>query len=218
MYRGCQNDILPDFPWPVPLPSARMALPESLLAQVRARRSPRLRDVADSLDAMFLSAGYSQRAYFQLQADDQTIGFALVTRMERIRVDGTPFPARERFVPAGAQDQFDILSFLKSLFVAPVGFYRVIVVVVSRAPVESSGERLTEAGADALLDAGGSRLAGCVARYPFTKDYAADALIYEFRHAPEESPSPTEASVTQLKPGLLDPGLHLKNAGLLPSP
>ena len=191
-----------------------MALPSGLLTRARQGRNPVLKDAADALDRLMVSAGYSQRAYFQLRDQGQIVGFALVTRMERIHEDGRPFPAEQRFIPAGAPDQFDVLSFLKSLFVAPVGYYRVIALTVSRRVVEVGGSPLTEAGAERLLRHGGSRLAGCVARYPLTDDYNVDALVYEFRHAPEETEAPDKA-VMQLTPGKLDPGLHLRKAGIL---
>ena len=151
---------------------------------------------------------------FAFGIKQQTVGFALVTRMERIRSNGEPYPPEQRFLPAGAPDQFDVLDFLKSLFVAPVGFYRVLVFTVSKAPVRVSSETITEAGAREWLTTGDSRLRGCVAQMRFGDEYGIDALVYEFRHAPEEGHAP-EAAVSQLKPSQLDPAIHLREAGIL---
>ncbi len=214
----CSPGLLPDFPWPVPSPSTRMAISRALLAQTAAMPEPRLKHAANELDALLVAAGYSERSYFRLQDDHQTLGFALVTRMERIKKDGTPFPPDERFLPAGAPDQFDVLSFLKSLFVAPVGYYRVLVFVVARAPVKADGEAITEETAQQWLATGGTRLLGCVAEMPFTDAYAVDALIYEFRHAPEEAVDDPDQRVSQLTPSKLAPALHLRRAGILAPP
>ena len=203
------------FPWPAPAPSARMALPASMLDSARHGDAPTLQNAAEALDALLMRAGYSQRAYFRLKDDQQTLGFALVTRMERMHADGTPYPATERFMPANAPDQFDVLSFVKSLFVAPVGYYRVIVITVARAPVATGQVPMAETQAEQLLSQGDSRLTGCVAGLPLTDHYAGDALIYEFRHAPEEQRAAADDAVNQLKPGLLDPGTHLRKAGIL---
>ncbi|MEO1334008.1 MAG: hypothetical protein AAFV29_00125 [Myxococcota bacterium] len=210
----CKPGMLPDFPWPVPAPSARMALPRSLLTKTADQKAPRLKDVANELDARLVDAGYSERAYFRLQREEQTVGFALVTRMERISQDGTPYPPEKRFLSAGAPDQFSVVDFLKSLFVAPVGYYRVIVFIVARTPVKVAADKVSEAGARQWLTAGGTRLLGCVANMPYTDEYGLDALIYEFRHAPEES-EPSDKKVSQLAPSSLDPAIHLKRAGIL---
>ena len=195
-----------------------MALPNAMLTRTRARPAPRLKDVANELDSLLVRAGYSERAYFRLNTDGQTIGFALVTRMERINTDGSPFPPRERFLAAGAPDQFSVLAFLKSLFVAPVGYYRVLVFTVSKAPVKVDGTPVSEAGARQWLATGGTRLLGCVAGMPFTNEYGLDALVYEFRHAPEAARANPQQSVSQLTPSQLDPAIHLREAGILSRP
>ena len=211
----CQTGLIPDFPWPVPAPSARMALPRNLLAKAQANPKARLKNAANELDALLVAAGYSERAYFRLNTQGQTIGFALVTRMERINSDGSPYPPTERFMSANAPDQFSVVDFIKSLFVAPVGYYRVLVFTVSKAPVKSSGTSISEAGARKWLATGGTRLLGCVAEMPFTSEYAIDALVYEFRHAPEEDGRDPNQSVSQLKPSQIDPAIHLQRAGIL---
>ncbi len=211
----CKVGVLPDFPWPVPSPSARMALPRGMLAKSAAAPKARLKTAANELDALLVAAGYSERSYFRLRAEGQTIGFALVTRMERIRSDGSPYPPEERFLPASAPDQFSVVDFLKSLFVAPVGYYRVLVFTVSKAPVKATGPAVNEDVARKWLATGGTRLLGCVAEMSFTDDYAIDALVYEFRHAPEEASQDPSKTVSQLTPSQLDPAIHLKRAGIL---
>ena len=197
-----------------------MALPGGILAQTRDRDGARLRHAADELDALLLSVGYSERAYFRLRSNDRTVGFALVTRMERIHKDGRPYPPDRRFIPAGVDERFDLFDFLKGLFIAPVGYYRVLVFTVARESVAADGPEIGEAGAETWLSTGATRLRGCVAQMPFTDDYGVDALIYEFRHAPEEvaareEDGPSE-KVFQMIPSKLDPAIHLRRAGLLP--
>ncbi|MEO1339427.1 MAG: hypothetical protein AAFV29_27555, partial [Myxococcota bacterium] len=210
---ACKKNDLPDFPWPAPRPSGRMALPRSLLG-VHEGPSTSLKEVADELDKLMLSAGYAERSYFTLRDASDVLGFAVVTRMERIYRDGRPYPAEKRFRPVDAPDQFSVGAFLRSLFVAPVGFYRVIVMTVARKPVPSGRTPMLESDAQALLRTGGARLTGCVARMRYTEAHNIDALIYEFRHAPEEAASANK-SVLQLKPGTLDASLHLRRAGII---
>ena len=209
----CKDDVLPAFPHPAPKPSARMALSDSLVRSLLGERpSPRLKDMADALDRTLSAAGYAERAYFSVRRPGQTLGFALVTRLERIRTDGAPFPPEERFMPATAPDRFNLADFLKSLFVAPVGYYRLLAFVVSTAPVRTDGQPMDSKGADALMERGDRRLRGCVADLAMTSDHSVDVLIYEFRHAPEEQTE--DQQVAQLAPGRLDPVLHLSQAGV----
>ena len=183
------------------------------MARARSREDRRLADAADELDRLLLTAGYSERAYFRLRDEDQTVGFALVTRIERIRTDGSPFPTRERFLPFGTEsDRFDLVGFLKSLFVAPVGYYRVLVFTVSRAPLRAAGPQIGARGAERWLSMGSTRLLGCVAGIPLTDDFGVDVLVYEFRHAPEAA---SDRRVSQLIPSTLDPAVHLNRAGII---
>ncbi|MEO1337171.1 MAG: hypothetical protein AAFV29_16125, partial [Myxococcota bacterium] len=103
------KDTMPAFPSPIPTPSARMALPPNFLKRTASKPAPRLSDAAEELHALLLRAGYSEQAYYALRNDGRRTGFALVTRIERIRSDGTPFPAEERFLAANAPDQFNVL-------------------------------------------------------------------------------------------------------------
>ena len=189
-----------------------MGLPEELLAdKLRGIKSPQLRHVSKALDATLSAAGYSERAYYAVRSGGRSVGFALVTRLERIETDGKPFPPDERFLPATSQDRFSLVSFLKSLFVAPVGYYRLLAFVVATESIKTDDRRLDQQGAEALLRKGDRRLRGCLAETPFTDDYSIDVLVYEFRHAPEEA---ADENVAQLAPGRLDPALHLSRAGV----
>ncbi len=218
----CTEGAVPDFPTPAPAPSSRMALPRGFLNEARQQANSRLHHAADELDELLMSLGYSERAYFRLRERDQTVGFALVTRMERIHPNGRPYPDDRRFIPAGIDDRFSVLEFLKSLFIAPVGHYRVLVFTVSREPVRATGPQIGGAGADQWLSTGSTRLLGCVARVPFTDEFGVDVLIYEFRHAPEEDlaagRSRRSTRVSQVIPSKLDPAVHLRRTGIFGAP
>lgn len=218
---NCKEGVLPDFPWPIPKPSAKMALPKDLLAEAMGRDDRRLRHAAQALDALLRKAGYDERAYFRMRVDNETIGFALVTRMERIRSNGWPYPKESRFVPAGIEEKFSLVGFLKSLFVAPVGYYRILVFTVANRMVRADAPEVDSAVANEWLAAGDTRLRGCVADMPLTEDHGVDALVYEFRHAPEDRiarrANRRDASVFQLIPSNLTPKIHLERAGVLPT-
>lgn len=174
-------------------------------------RSPEtLGDVADLLAGALAAAGYSDRAYFSLKKDrDQLLGFALITRMERIDIDGVPYPEGDRFLPIGSRQRFDLVEFIRGLFLAPVGYYRILVFTVASAPLRTDGAPLSSDEAHRLLNAGGLRLDRCMRDLPFNEDMTVAVLIYEFQHAPE---AVEEDQVRQLNPSRLSPALHLARA------
>ncbi|MBV8774528.1 MAG: TonB family protein [Deltaproteobacteria bacterium] len=79
------SEIKADFPWPPPKASARVVLPGRLFQE--SNQQLPLRAIDLKLSTALESAGYLERSYFAVPD-----GFALVTRLEQIDIDGTPKP------------------------------------------------------------------------------------------------------------------------------
>lgn len=110
---------IPAFPWPPPKPTSRAPLARNLLATEPAN----LGDVARHLEASLASVGYAEYSYYSVPN-----GFALATRMEQITPQGAPKPDPLRWSSAlPPQPVFSLADYMRALFIAPQGDYRVIV-------------------------------------------------------------------------------------------
>ncbi len=166
-----QADSVPFFPWPPPAPSARYVFPEDTF-----KRYPTVGDVSTAILSALERSGYVERSFFQTQPG----GVALVTRLERIGGDGTPAPEDERW-PAGFDNSpSGFVDFVRGLFYAKAGHYRVIVFVLQEKSFTSSEQKATGKDADTWLAVGAIKLPAWLANRPFGKDSTCTALIYEF--------------------------------------
>lgn len=178
---------LPSFPWPVPRPSARLALPQGTVSELLGKdaKALTLRQVSDKLGSLANRAGYSEKRFFRFGTD----GFAMMTRIERFERNGRPYPPPRRFTGPGVQDSFTLTEFLKALFIAPVGFYRVIVMVVTPTPgYPISQETLEATTAEVMMAHAPARLHGDLSDIPFSSDYGIDVLVYEFQRREQTKP------------------------------
>lgn len=169
----------PAFPWPPPRPATRHALGGDRLGSPET-----LGAAADRLLAALDAAGYAEHSFFSIQPDPATPpeGFALVTRLEQIEPDGRPRPGAERWsVELPEREIFSLGDFVRALFSAPEGHYRVIVFTVTGQPVAPSGDEPTREQAGEWLGTGLARLPPGLGDLPWTRDHAVTALIYQFR-------------------------------------
>ncbi|UAK24523.1 hypothetical protein [Sphingomonas nostoxanthinifaciens] len=138
-------------------------------------------------------------------------GFVLVTRMERFRPDGTSW-APDRFTiddsAAVHLGSFSLGDYLRALFTAPEGQYRVLAFVVTDQPVTQTGSGLSADAASELVSSGATDLPETYARLRFTPAHRVVALVYEFRRVGSAQPSLRLPSDLQ---GLT----HLQQVGLL---
>lgn len=204
---------VPEFPWPPPPPSAQRVIPaEVLLERMREaagqegqapNKTFTLRDLDGVLSSALTSAGY-ERSYFG--APDG--GFALVTRMERTTASGAPDP-QQRFDPGFRPlPAFSLDGYLRALFTAPPGYYRIVVFVVSPRPFATTGAPVSADEATAWLEKGLNVLPPVIGRRPYSSAYATTALIYEFEKRDAQS-NPTERH-----PGRLSADAHLTGSGI----
>jgi len=192
---------VPSFPWPPPHASTTDVLPDEM---VRAAPAMTLGDLDRRLQAALESAGYLERRYYAAPG-----GFALVTRLEQIQEDGTPRQAPERWsteVPGLAE--FSLRAYLRALFFAARGRYRLIVLVATDVPFAQAATPITAASAETLLAQGLNRLPAGLAAQPFTRDAVVTALIYEFERVD------TGAGPELVAPSQLQARVHLQKAAI----
>ncbi len=170
---------LPQFPWPPPSWTSRHALPVGLAI---AGTDQTLGNVEDRMRAALGRAGISEWSVYGVGQD----GFALATRMESIEKDGTPKPGDARWsvadptLAALENDRtFSLWDYLRVLFTAQRGRYRVIVLTITDRPVVP-GE------ATGLPDPGAARLPADWRAKPLNPGATCTALVYEFYRASEE--------------------------------
>ncbi len=190
-------DNVPFFPWPPPAPSARYVFPQETF-----KRYATVGEVSSAILGALERSGYVERSFFQTQLS----GVALVTRLERIGGDGTPAPEEERW-PAGFDNSpSGFIDFVRGLFYAKAGHYRVIVFVLQEESFTLSERKATGKDAETWLAEGAIKLPAWLANRPFGKNSTCTALIYEF-----ESDGAAVKGVVSNLTGKQ----HLQKAGLL---
>ena len=186
------------FPWPPPQASSRVLL-------ASWPRGPQMRDFGD-IDARLTAAlqpkGYVERSYYSVPG-----GFALVTRLEQIYSDGRSMPPPARF-SAQLLPPSRFSDYIRALFSADPGYYRVIVFVATDLPFSEGAQGASQGQADAWIRDGVDMLPATIASRPLTDRVRCAALIYQFRQS-----NATAADKAELIPGI-DAVLSLTNAGL----
>ena len=198
---------LPFFPWPVPQPSARLSLSRATVEELLGEdpEALNLREASEKMGRLANRAGYSEKRFFRFGRD----GFAMMTRIERFNRDGKPFPPPRRFTGPSSRESFTLTEFLTALFIAPVGFYRVIVMVVTPNPGYPISQQPLEAKvADIMMDHAPARLHGELTETSFSADHGIDVLVYEFRRTEQKEPE-------MLPAPLLPVETHLTSTQLL---
>ena len=195
---------VPEFPWPPPAASATEVLPRRLLG----RDLPLLtfKDVDGLLTSALAANGYVEKSYYAVP-----LGFALVTRIEQIEIDGRPKTPPARWsANALPLSVFSLAGYLRALFTAEPGYYRLIVLVVTSSPFAQSGERVTRAATLEWLRGGLNTLPEPIGAQPYSPEVACTALVYEFERRAGQDPDAPRV----LLPSRLDAHTHLVNSGL----
>ena len=191
---------MPAFPWPPPRYSAFATIVREAVAD---GGSSTLRSVGQRLEAAFDRAGYGERSYYWVPG-----GFALVSRIEQIRADATPVDPPARWAIDTPQGPVSFVEYVRALFNAPPGFYRVIVFAVTDQDFAAGPRPPSSAEARAWASSGSLRLPATLGNRPYTQDHYTTALIYEFERRADR----TEA---EMRTPSNTPGqVHLERAGL----
>lgn len=192
---------IPEFPWPPPAASAQYVIPKGILPRPDEDLHY-LGDVDSRLTDAINACGYSERYYYAVPE-----GFALVTRLEQINEDGTSKAPPERWAPdLEPLHTFSLKAYLKALFMANPGLFRVFVFVVTPLPFGHSGAGISKDEIDEWTKCGLNTLPPEIGHRPFTADCRCTVLVYEF----EQSEPGAEA--TQNLPSSMDGRTHLYKA------
>jgi tetratricopeptide (TPR) repeat protein len=167
-----ETETVPFFPWPPPQPSARYVFPDAAFS-----RYATVGDVTSAILNALEKSGYVERSFFQTQPG----GVALVTRLERIGGDGSPAPEDERWPSGFENSPAGFIDFVRGLFYAKPGYYRVIVFILQETAFAPSGQDATGKDAETWLQTGAIKLPAWLANRPFGKDSTCTAMIYEFQ-------------------------------------
>ena len=197
---------IPIFPWPVPKASATQEVPRKLI--IGNTSSPTFGSVAERIASALDHAGYGERSYYAL-ADGH--GIAIATQLEQINDDGTPVVGQARFeeklAPPLSTEQFSLTSYVKALFTARSGRFRIIVFTLSGG-VAQSDKAPSEDVAKSWATSGQTHLPQRYALIPLSDQVTCTALIYEF----EKKDYNTSAAFVQ--PGKITGMSHLLKAGI----
>jgi lanthanide-dependent methanol dehydrogenase len=189
------SDTIPQFPWPPPRMTDRTTLPRGLVVN---QTTDTLGKAFDRITAAFNRAGISWSVYAV-----GTDGFAVVGRQENITDTGSPDDPRWGSDPPPPRG---IVGYLKGLFQARPGRYRIVALVVRRQSTTPSPKPPTRQQMDSLVMGGALSLPEWLAAKVIKG--RCEALIYEFFRRAEDA---TPALVTNTR---IDAKQHLVRAGL----
>jgi hypothetical protein len=192
------DSAMPKFPWPPPRYSAFSPIPQVFVAPTT---QPSMGEVAGRIERAFDTAGYSERSFYWIPG-----GFALVSRIEQIRADASPMAAGRWAVTMPPPHSFN--DYIKALFSAPPGYYRVIVFVVTDQSFSATNREPSRDEAADWLSRGAIRLPSELAARPYTSEHYTAALIYEFERKRDDPQALVKAPSDFLG------RTHLEKAGL----
>jgi hypothetical protein len=160
-----------EFPIPYPKPSAAYNIPWSEL-KVAGQRN--FNTVNDKIKSAIDGCDYADKSYYIIPN-----GFALVTQIEKISLDGTSKPVPDRWeLNVDLPDNFG--DYLRSLVNAPKGYFRVIVFLVTDINLAAANNNINR---DALVElvSNGYRYLPSLDNSTFTPNHRVTALIYEYK-------------------------------------
>jgi hypothetical protein len=177
---GAKTRAPSSFPWPPPAASAHDDLTGAL--------PPVSPDATLGLWAARLSAALAHEGYSEQVYHPVPTGFALVTRLEQIDGQGRPRPAGQRWSSApAAPELFSVGSYLRSVFLANPGRFRLFVFVVSAAPFGTTAAPPAHGEARAWSRSGLLSLPPEIAALPLQPGHRCAALVYEFERPHADS-------------------------------
>jgi prepilin-type N-terminal cleavage/methylation domain-containing protein len=198
---------IPEFPWPPPTPSAIAKMPREAILSVGPNGKFTLKDMARELDGALDKAGYNEKSYYSVPN-----GFALVSRLEQLNDDGSPKDPPDRWkIEVTRSVKFSLTDYLKALFTAQRGRFRLIVFVVTDAPFVTDQQKSPgREEAMGWLATGATSLPDEIGTIEFSAGYDVIALIYEFDQETPDHP------FKQKIPSDFQGQTHLQKAGLWP--
>src|SRR5262249_41717819 len=101
-----RSQILPAFPWPPPAASAIYVFPKDVFL-----RSSTIGEVSAAIISALERSGYTERSFYQTSGG----GIAMVTRLERISMDGAPLESGLRWPTDFKTQSASLIDFLQGL-------------------------------------------------------------------------------------------------------
>lgn len=163
--------------WPPPDASTHHKIPRELLIAVKPA-GPIWGSVAARMERALALNGYSDPGYYVVPK-----GFALVSQLERINEDATPFSQNLRWkikVDPASIVPFSLAAYLKALLGKDAGFFRVIAFVFTPESILTSGTEPPMDEAKFWVGSGGTVLPQGLATQVYGVDMICTALVYEF--------------------------------------
>jgi hypothetical protein len=193
----------PKFPWPPPQASATVIIPSDFVRKPTSA-TILISDVVQKFKVAFDLCGYVEKSYYAVPD-----GFAIVTRLEQINHDGTPKKGKSRWaMEIQPVRNFSLEEYLRALFLARAGYYRIIVFIFTPHPFSQSDAIIKPDEAKVWLSGGLNVLPHSISEKEYLQEYVCTALIYEFeQHNAEKRP---EIKI----PGRLTGETHLMKANL----
>lgn len=173
--------LIPNFPEEPPRVSGKCEIPDNLL-RLSGSNKTNLYDIERRLSSALKSAGYADINYFAYKER----GFVIVTQIEQINADGTVMPESKRWdINPSPLREFSIEAFVRALFTAQVGYFRVIAFIVTDSIITQSEGSINRDQAIEWMYIGASRLPNEIGDRIYSRDYSCWAFIYEFKKVDE---------------------------------
>lgn len=186
----------PAFPDRVPSPSKRTQL--RLFTQDAIDSGTlNLGDAENKLRQALADGGYEELAYYSFDR-----GFAIATTLEQTDHEANPLHENRWMIDVRQSNVFDLNSFLRALFLADKGYFRVLVFIVNDRPLKFGEEVDKQALRDVIAE-GSDRLPAELRKRLFNPQMKCTALVYEFEH------DENSRSIINKKPGRHSVNRHL---------
>jgi len=193
-----------EFPWPPPRASSSATIPDKFFRNIDTM-AVLFTDVDKVIVSAIDSCGYFEKRYFFVPD-----GFAMVTRIEKINQDGTPKEVPERWeVEMKPVRKFSLGAYLKSLFTANPGYYRLIAFIITSHSFSQNDKTPNRKEFMELFHEGMNVLPNEISKLEYGEFHSCTALIYEF-----EKPEFGDEPVAKI-PGHLMGKKHLEKSNIL---
>lgn len=158
----------PKFPWPPPAWSCKTQL------DLISLKGKKLKDIGFFLIEASKQADYIQASYYWVPN-----GFALVLEFDQFDNEGKPLKKYRRTEKVAPQKELDLLSYLISLIKGDSGNFRIIVFIVTDAPLTSNKIPSFEE-AKTWASTGFDKLPDTIGENYYQNGYNCSVLIYHF--------------------------------------
>lgn len=153
-----------------------MDIPSELVTEP-GRQTTYLSDVKEELNTALEQQGYYEKSYYAVPE-----GFAMATRLEQFLADGASEepPGRWATEKGALGGSFSLREYMRALFTADPGYYRVIVFIVTPRPLVQKDAEVSQDEATKWVKAGANKLPESIGSREYTQEHSTTALVYEF--------------------------------------